>query len=106
MMKIEKISKSKVLRLSNETDYLVWQGCGGPLEDWYNGITNMLIENKVANENYKMKEMYVFDNNGMTCLLTPLDKLNLSKLATMRLEWRETFGTMWLSDYIENGYLN
>ena len=105
-MKIEKISKSKVLRLSNETDYLVWQGCGGPLEDWYNGITKMLIENKVANENYKMKEMYVFDNNGMTCLLTPLDKLNLSKLAVMRLEWRETFGTMWLSDYIENGYLN
>lgn len=105
-MKIEKISKSKVLRLSNETDYLVWQGCGGPLEDWYTGITKMLIENKVANENYKMKEMYVFDNNGMTCLLTPLDKLNLSKLAVMRLEWRETFGTMWLSDYIENGYLN
>lgn len=105
-MKIETISKSKVLRLSNETDYLVWQGCGGPLEDWYNGITKMLIENKVANENYKMKEMYVFDNNGMTCLLTPLEKLNLSKLSVMRLEWRETFGTMWLSDYIENGYLN
>ena len=104
-MKIEKISKSKVLRLSNETDYLVWQGCGGPLEDWYTGITKMLIENKVANENYKMKEMYVFDNNGMTCLLTPLDKLNLSKLAVMRLEWRETFGTMWLSDYIANKHI-
>ena len=101
-----KDTKSKVLRLSNETDYLVWQGCGGPLEDWCDGITKMLIENKVANENYKMKEMYVFDNNGITCLLTPLDKLNLSKLSVMRLEWRETFGTMWLSDYIENGYLN
>ena len=105
-MKIEKISKSRVLKLASETEYLVWQGCGGPLEDWYEGITKMLIENKVANENYKMKEMYVFDNNGITCLLTPLDKLNFSKLATMRLEWRETFGTMWLSDYIENGYLN
>ena len=105
-MKIEKISKSKVLRLSNETDYLVWQGCGGPLEDWYTGITKMLIENKVANENYKMKEMYVFDNNGLTCLLTPLDKLNIGKLAMMRLMWRETFGTMWLSDYIDNGYLD
>ena len=104
-MKIEKISKSKVLRLSNETDYLVWQGCGGPLEDWYTGITNMLIENKVANENYKMKEMYVFDNNGLTCLLTPLDKLDLGKLAVMRLKWRETFGTMWLSDYIDNKYI-
>ena len=27
-MKIEKISKSKVLKLAEETDYLVWQGCG------------------------------------------------------------------------------
>ena len=104
-MKIEKISKSKVLKLAKETDYLVWQGCGGSLEKWYNGITKMFIENKIAEENYKMKEMYVFDNDGLTCILTPLDKLNLSKLAIMRLMWRETFGTMWLSDYISNNYI-
>lgn len=104
-MKIEKISKSRVLKLANETDYLVWQGCGGPLEDWYNGITKMLIENDIAKENYKMKEMYVFDNDGLTCILTPLDKLDLGKLAVMRLMWRETFGTMWLSDYISNNYI-
>lgn len=104
-MKIEKISKSKVLKLAKETDYLVWQGCGGSLEKWYDGITKMFIENKIAEENYKMKEMYVFDNDGLTCILTPLDKLNLSKLAIMRLMWRETFGTMWLSDYISNNYI-
>lgn len=104
-MKIEKISKSKVLKLAKETDYLVWQGCGGSLEKWYDGITKLFIENKIAEENYKMKEMYVFDNDGLTCILTPLDKLNLSKLATMRLMWRETFGTMWLSDYISNNYI-
>jgi len=104
-MKIEKISKSRVLKLAKETDYLVWQGCGGPLEDWYDGITKMLIENNIAKENYKMKEMYVFDNNGLTCILTPLDKLDLGKLAMMRLMWRETFGTMWLSDYISNNYI-
>ena len=104
-MKIEKISKSRVLKLAKETDYLVWQGCGGPLEDWYDGITKMLIENDIAKENYKMKEMYVFDNNGLTCILTPLDKLDLGKLAMMRLMWRETFGTMWLSDYISNNYI-
>ena len=55
-MKIEKISKSKVLKLAKETDYLVWQGCGGSLEKWYNGITKLFIENKIAEENYKMKE--------------------------------------------------
>lgn len=104
-MKIEKISKSRVLKLAKQTDYLVWQGCGGPLEKWYDGITKMFIENKIAEENYKMKEMYVFDNDGLTCILTPLDKLDLGKLAVMRLMWRETFGTMWLSDYIDNKYI-
>lgn len=104
-MKIEKISKSRVLKLAKQTDYLVWQGCGGPLEQWYDGITNLLIENKIAKENYKMPEMYVFDNDDLTCILTPLDKLDLGKLAVMRLMWRETFGTMWLSDYIANKYI-
>ena len=104
-MTIEKISKYRVLKLAKQTEYLVWQGCGDPLEDWYYGITNMLIENEIADKNYKMKEMYVFDNDGIKCLLTPLDKLDLRKLAIMRLEWRETFGTMWLSDYIDNKYI-
>ena len=105
-MKIENINKNRVIRLSKQTEYLVWQGCGGPVEDWYEGITKMLIENKIADKNYKMKEMYVFDNNGVICLLTPLDKLNIGKLAMMRLMWRDTFGTIWLSDYIDNGYLD
>lgn len=104
-MKIEHISKQRVLKLAKQTDYLVWQGCGGPIEDWYDGITKMLIENGIADKNYKMKEMYVFDNNGLTCLLTPLDKLNISKLAAYRIAWRDTFGTMWLSDYIDNKYI-
>ena len=104
-MKIIKISKSRVLKLAEQTDYLVWQGCGDPLEEWYDGITNMLIENEIADKNYKMKEMYVFDNDGLTCLLTPLDKLDLGKLAVMRLKLRPIFGTMWLSDYIANKYI-
>lgn len=105
-MKIEKIPISKVLKLAKETDYLVWQGCGGKLEEWYNGITDLFIDNKIAEENYKMPKMYVFNNNGLTCILTPLDKLDLGQLAGMRLMWRESFGTMWLSDYIANGYLD
>ena len=104
-MTIEKISKSRVLKLAKQTEYLVWQGCGGPLETWYNGITNMLIENGIANKNYKMTEMYVFDNDGITCLLTPLDKLDLGKLSLMKIKWRPVFGTMWLSDYIANKHI-
>ena len=104
-MKIEHISKSRVLKLAKQTEYLVWQGCGGSPEDWYNGITELFIENKIADKNYKMPEMYVFENNGITCILTPLDKLDLGKLAIKRLMWRESFGTMWLSDYISNNYI-
>lgn len=106
MMKIEKINKNRVIRLSKQTEYLVWQGCGGPLEDWYNGITKMFIDNEIADKDYKMQEMYVFDNNGTTCILTPLENLSISKLAFYRMSWRNTFGTMWLSDFIDNGYLN
>ena len=31
--------------------------------------------------------------------------LDISKLAMFRLKIRETFGAMWLSDYIDNGYI-
>lgn len=104
-MKIEKISKNRVKKLAKETEYLVWQGCGGPLEEWYNGIEQLMIESNIADDKYKMLYMYVFENNGITCLLTPLEKLNMNKLAIERLKWRETFGTMWLSDYISNNYI-
>lgn len=105
-MQVKKITNKDLILMSKNNDYLVWQGCGGPLEDWYNGITNLMIENNIAEKDYEMAEMYVFDNDGLTCLITPLDNLNLGKLAMMRLMWRETFGTMWLSDYINNGYLD
>lgn len=104
-MKIEKISRTKVKNMAKETEYLVWQGCGGPLEEWYNGIEQIMIDNEIAPKNYKMNKMYVFDNNGITCLLTPLDKLNIGKLAFYRLQWREAFGLMWLSDYVANKYI-
>lgn len=104
-MNIKKITNKELISMSKDNDYLVWQGCGGPLEDWYTGITNLMIENDIAKKDYKMTEMYVFNNNGTTCLITPLDNLNLSKLAIMRLMWRPTFGTMWLSDYISNDYI-
>lgn len=104
-MKIEKITASRVKKLTKETDYLVWQGCGGPLEDWVEGIEKLLIDSDCAKKNYKLKQMYVFDNGGLTNIIIPLDKLNLAKLACMRLMWRETFGTMWLSDYVGNHYI-
>lgn len=104
-MNIKKITNHELILMSKDNDYLVWQGCGGPLEDWYNGITNLMIENDIAKKDYKMTEMYVFNNKGTTCLVTPLDNLNLGKLAMMRLMWKPTFGTMWLSDYIANGYI-
>lgn len=32
-------------------------------------------------------------------------ELDMGKLAVVRLKMRETFGAMWLSDYIDNGYI-
>lgn len=106
-MEIKEINTNRVRKLAEQTEYLVWQGCGGSLEEWAEGIQKTMIDEKVADKNYKLKELYVFTNkNGLTCLLQPLDNLSISKLAIVRLQLRSIFGTMWLSDFIDNGYLD
>ena len=51
--------------------------------------------------------IYLFQNNNLTNIAFALNNkdLDISKLAMFRLKIRETFGAMWLSDYIDNGYI-
>ena len=105
-MNIEYIDIQKVKELAKKDEYLVWQGCGGPIEEWFEGIQKMMIDEKIASEDYKMSKIYVFTNrNIVKCILTPLNDLDLGKLAILRLQLRATFGTMWLSDFIDNNYI-
>lgn len=92
------------LRKMNDSEGLVIQGCGGDLQEWVDGINNMLTESGILQSESRFEKAYTFNNENLTCLLFPFDdvKLDVGKLAMWRLATRETFGGTWLSDYVEN----
>lgn len=107
-IEIKKISTSELKELRNKKyEYLILQGCGGDLNEWVDGITSMLKEEKIVNDSFSFKEIYSFKNDNITNIAFALNdkNINIKKLAMFRLSIRETFGAMWLSDYIDNGYL-
>lgn len=67
----------------------------------------MLKENNIVPDDFNFKEVYAFENNNITNLAFALnnEKINIGKLAIFRLKIRNEFGAMWLSDYIDNGYI-
>ena len=102
-MKIERVSLHE-LRKINDCEGLVIQGCGGDLQEWVNGINDMLTESGILQNGSKFKKAFSFKNGDLTCLLFPFDdvQLDVGKLAIWRLRTREDFGSTWLSDYVEN----
>lgn len=102
-MKIKNISLHE-LRKMNDSEGLVIQGCGGDLQEWADGINEMLTERGILQNESRFENVYAFKNGELTCLLFPFDgvKLDIGKLAMWRLETRETFGSTWLTDYVDN----
>ncbi len=99
------------LKKMNNSEGLILQGCGGDLQEWVDGINEMLTENGILQNESKFEKAYTFNNEDLTCLLFPFDgvQLDVGKLAMWRLETRETFGSTWLTDYVDNrlnGFIN
>ncbi len=92
------------LRKMNGSEGLILQGCGGDLQEWVDGINEMLTESGILQNESRFEKAYTFNNEDLTCLLFPFDgvQLDVGKLAMWRLETRETFGSTWLSDYVDN----
>ncbi len=92
------------LRKMNDSEGLVIQGCGGDLQEWVNGINEMLIERGILQNESRFEKAYTFNNGKLTCLLLPFDdvQLDVGKLAMWRLETRDVFGGTWLTDYVDN----
>ena len=67
----------------------------------------MLKDEGIVSDSFSFSRVYSFKNNELTNLLFPLNDKNITieKLAIFRLHIREQFGAMWLSDYIDNGYI-
>ncbi len=92
------------LRKMNDCEGLVLQGCGGDLQEWVNGINEMLTESGILQNGSRFEKAYSFKNGELTCLLFPFDdvQLDVGKLAMWRLQTHELFGGTWLSDYVPN----
>lgn len=64
----------------------------------------MFIENDIASDGFKFDECYSFEHGGTTNIAFGLSNkdINIGRLAIVRLNINESFGAMWLSDYIDN----
>ena len=92
------------LRQMADQEGLVLQGCGGSLQEWQDGINQLLTEEGILQGGTKFEDVCVFQNEGCTCLLfpfTPEVQLDMGKLAVWRIRSREQFEGMWLSDYVD-----
>ena len=102
-MSITPITTDQLPRIQDH-DGLVLQGCGGSLQDWQNGINDLLTELNILRDGSRFENIHVFEHEGRTCLLFPFTddlQINMGKLAIWRLQSREQFEGMWLSDYVD-----
>lgn len=102
-MRIKHITIDDLRRMGN-SEGLILQGCCGDLQEWVDGINEMLTEESVLRNGSQFKECSTFEHGGLTCLLFPLKgvEVDASRLAIWRLKTYDVFGGTWLSDYVPN----
>ena len=92
-MSIKHISTDN-LRCMGKTEGLIIQGCGGDLQEWVDGINEMLTKEGVLRNGSKFDNCSSFEHDGLTCLLFPFEGVNvdMGRLAIWRLKTHDTFG--------------
>ena len=102
-MSVGKITTDDLRRMQDK-EALILQGCGGDLQEWVDGINQMLTEEGILLEGTAFCNCSSFEHGSQTCLLFPFEdaKLDMGKLAIWRLKTKEVYGGMWLSDYVPN----
>ncbi len=102
-MSINHIETEDLRRMEGK-EGLVLQGCGGELQEWVDGINEMLTEAGILKDGSKFEDVSAFQYGELTCLLYPFEdvKLDIGKLAIWRLQTHENFGGTWLSDFVPN----
>ena len=61
------------LRRMRNTEGLILQGCGGPLDEWIDGINDLLTKEDILLDGSTFKDAVVFENEGLTNLLFKMD---------------------------------
>ena len=89
------------LRQMEGQEGLVLQGCGGDLQEWVDGINELLTEAGILLDGSRFENVAVFQHEGLTNLLFPLEgaKLATGKLIKWRLQTHNQFGGTWLADF-------
>ena len=92
------------LRRMKSSEGLIIQGCGGDLQEWVDGINEMLAWEGILRDGSKFTDCSSFEHDGLTCLLFPFEGVNVDvgRLAIWRLKTHDAFGGTWLSDYVPN----
>lgn len=70
--------------LRKYTEGLVLQGCGGDLNEWVDGVNELLNKDGILQGGTKFADGFAFSHKGTTCLLFPFTEdveLNFGKLA-------------------------
>ena len=69
---------------------LILQGCGGDLQEWVDGINDLLTEDGIllAGSRFREEGVTAFEYAGLTDLLFPFQgvKLDMGRLAIWRLQ--------------------
>ena len=103
MAEIKRITTEDLRRLDGQ-EGLILQGCGGDLQEWVDGINDLLTEACILLDGSRFESVSVFQHQELTNLLFSFDgvKLDVGKLAMWRLQTHGQFGGTWLSDYVPN----
>ena len=91
------------LRTMKDRGGIIFQGCGGEAQEWIDGINKLLTDENILDDGTKFKDIERFNDGHGTCLLFPFSedvKLNMGKFAIWRIKTNDSFGGMWLSDYV------
>ena len=102
-MNVKKINP-ETLRTMQGKEALILRGCGGDLQEWVDGINDMLLKENILQNGSRIVECSVFEYDGLTCLVFPFEgaDLDIGRLAMWRLATVEQFHGIWMSDFVEN----
>lgn len=103
-MSVKSITTEELRRMWHD-EGLILQGCGGNLDEWVEGINNLLTENGILQDGTRFHDCSTFEHDGLTCLLFLFSddvKVDVGKLSMWRVQTHRNFGGTWLSDYVLN----
>ena len=102
---IKSITTDDLRRMEGQ-EGLILQGCGGPLQEWVDGINELFTEAGILQDGstFQAENVSVFQHGDLTNLLFPFEgvKLDVGRLAMWRIQTHGQFGGTWLSDYVPN----